>query len=161
MITGFVTGDKEVVARFERIPGNVRSQLRYAMGRIVLKLQRKVQAEKLTGQVLRVRTGTLRRSIGHVVLEGPNHVSGHVSTNVEYARLHEYGFRGQLSVPAHVRLIKDAFGRKLRHPVWVQVRAHTKNVNYPERSFMRSALRESSAEIEQEIRRAVAEGVRQ
>lgn len=161
MIDGFVRGDKEVLARFARIPGNVRSQLAYTIGRMVMKLQRHIQQDKLTGQVLKVRTGTLRRSISHVVVEQGDAIVGTASTNVEYARLHEYGYRGPLPVPAHLRLIKQAFGRELRHPVWVQVSAHSRNVNYPERSFMRSALRDMAPEIEHDIRAAVTQGVSQ
>ena len=159
MIEGFVRGDAEVIARFARIPGDVRSQLRYAIGRSVLKLQRSVQADKLTGQVLKVRTGLLRRSIGHLVIEGPEFVAGTVSTNVKYARAHEYGFRGQVSVRAHLRLVKTAFGKRLRHPVWVNVAAHTARMNLPERSFLRAALAEAAPAIEAEIARAVAAAV--
>ncbi len=161
MIKGFVRGDKEVVAYFARIPGDVRSQLRFAVGRLVLRLQRKIQQEKLTGQVLKVRTGTLRRSISHAVVEQGDAIVGTASTNVEYARVHEFGFKGPMPVKSHVRLVKQAFGRELKTPVWATVGAHTRNVDLPERSFMRSALAEMAPEIEEELRRAVEAGVRQ
>jgi Rad3-related DNA helicase len=48
-----------------------------------------------------------------------------------------------------MRLVKKAFGRSLRTPVQSVVHAH--EVRYPERSFLRSALREMQPEIRSEL----------
>lgn len=60
---GTVVGDKEIARRFRALPDGIRSRVTESIGRLILKLQRKVMQEKLSGQVLKVRTGTLRRSI--------------------------------------------------------------------------------------------------
>lgn len=157
MISGFVTGDAAVVARFERIPLALREQLRVAVTRLAIKLQRKVKADKLSGQVLKVKTGTLRRSIDQSVMQTEHGVTGKVSTNVSYGKKHEYGFHGTETVPAQLRTIKQAFGRSIT-PVEVMVKSYEKRVDLPERSFLRSALREmnESGEIRHEIEAAVA-----
>jgi hypothetical protein len=61
---------------------------------------------------------------------------------VKYGRAHEYGFQGTVSVKEHLRTIKQAFGKTLASPKTISVRGHSANVNLPERSFLRSALRE-------------------
>lgn len=161
MINGYVIGDAEVARRLRAIPGNVRGKVRESIGRLVLRLQRKVMQEKLTGQVLKVRTGTLRRSIDQVVLDEGSAIAGIVSTNVKYGHMHEYGFTGQESVRAHMRTIKQAWGKPLKDgPKQVEVRAHARHVDYPERSFLRSALRGMRGTIRDEIDKAVGDGVK-
>ncbi|MFX8565905.1 HK97 gp10 family phage protein, partial [Acinetobacter baumannii] len=77
---------------FETMPERLRDELKVGIGRAVLKLQREVVQNKLSGQVLNVRTGNLRRSIDQVVTTEGSAVIGIVSTNVKYGRIHEYGF---------------------------------------------------------------------
>ena len=50
-----------------------------AVARLGLELQRKVQAEKLSGQVLKVRTGSLRSSINTKVTDTPSEISAMVA----------------------------------------------------------------------------------
>lgn len=156
MITGYVTGDAEVVRKLEALGPSLRRELKAGIGRAVLKLQRKVVQEKLTGQVLKVRTGTLRRSIDQIVTDNDTQVVGIVSTNVKYGRIHEYGFSGTVTVREHLRLQKKAWGKPIT-PREVTVRSHTAKMNLPERSFLRSALRdmEASGEITSEIEAAI------
>lgn len=144
--TVHIVGDKAVMARLERIPGEAEKQIGQTVGRWALKLQRHVVRDKLTGQVLNVRTGTLRRSIDQVVLRTPGTVCAVVSTNLEYARRHEYGFKGTETVKAHLRTIKQAWGRPIT-PREVMVRQHVRTLNLPERSFLRSALADMAPEI--------------
>lgn len=156
MIRGYVVGDAAVIQRFSSMPNKLRTNIRTAITRLVIKLQRNVKANKLSGQVLNVRTGTLRRSIDFKVSETGTGIAGKVSTNVKYARPHEYGFQGVVTVQAHLRQIKEAFGKSIT-PTTVAVGAHTRQVNLPERSFLRSALRdmEQSGEITRELAEAV------
>lgn len=159
MIEGIVTGDREVAARFRRIPDQVKVSLRKSIARIIIRLQSKIVREKLQGQVLKVRTGTLQRSIDQVMLDIPHGASGVVWTNVEYARRHEYGFQGTESVKEHLRMMTQAFGREVKNPRKIAISAHSRAVNYPAHSFMRTALRESAPEIQAQIERAVSEGL--
>jgi hypothetical protein len=159
MIDGYVTGSESVIRQFDAMPGKLRVQLKIAITRLAIKLQKHVKANKLSGQVLNVRTGTLRRSIDQVVVDQGDKIVGKVSTNVSYGRKHEYGFSGTETIEAHMREIKQVWGRSIT-PRSVQIRVHTRTVNLPERSFLRSALKDFaetgiiSTEIEAAVRRA-------
>lgn len=123
------------------------------MTRLSIVIQRDVKEGKLTGQVLHVRTGTLRRSINRKVFDQGGGVVASVGTNVRYARAHEYGFAGDVDVRAHVRASRDG-GEAIR------VRAHTRRVNMPERSFLRSSIDDNADMIKREVRAAVMAVVR-
>lgn len=156
MITGTVTGAEAVITRFRTLPPKLHQQLVIAVTRLTLKLQRNVKAGKLSGQVLKVRTGTLRRSIDQNVTVGSDSIVGRVSTNVRYGRTHEYGFTGPVTVRSHLRTIKQAFGRPIASKA-VTIGSHTRNVDLPARSFLRSALKdlEQSGVIDAEMKAAV------
>lgn len=159
MISLTTVGDAEIVRKFDQFPAKLHDEVKKGIGRLALMLARNVQRDKLSGQVLKVRTGRLRRSISSVVEDNGNLVSGIVSTAVKYAPPHEFGFHGTVSVREHVREIKQAFGRSIA-PKQITVRAHEAKMNLPVRSFLRSALHEFEAsgavrtEIEADIARA-------
>lgn len=143
MINGYLLGDKETIAKLEAMFPNMHSRLKLTIGQLVLRLAKHIKQDKLSGQVLRNRTGRLRRSITTRVQANATAVIGTVGTNVEYAAVHEYGFQGTVNIKAHLRKAKDRF---------IPVRAHTRQVNMPERSFLRSALRDLTPEIKEQIR---------
>jgi phage gpG-like protein len=135
----------------------VREALRRAVpngGRLVAMRTR----EKLSGEVLRNDTGRLRRNINQVDRETATSFETRVGTNVQYAHRHEFGFRGTETVRAHVRTQKQAFGRRIAARK-VDVRSFTRLAHTPERSFLRSALRELTPTITQNIERAVTAAV--
>ena len=140
MIGGRVLGDDKAVSVLLNLPRNAAVEMRATVGRNALRLRRLVMDGKLSGQVLKVRTGNLRRSIDSALFEQAGAVVGKVSTNVKYGRAHEYGFSGTVSVRGHLRQVKQAWGRTLTTPTVAHVRAHARNVRLPERSFLRSAL---------------------
>jgi phage gpG-like protein len=158
VITVELIGDARLVARLDAMPERLRDGVARAVTRLGFELQRKVQADKLSGQVLRVRTGSLRSSINTQVSKTAEEISATVGTNIAYGRVHEYGFEGTQSVRAHVRRITQVFGRPIA-PATQNVRAHTRHVRLPERSFLRSALAEMAPVIEAELRAAVAESL--
>lgn len=160
-IRGEIKGDREVVADLRRFDAAARGEIQKGIGRIALKLLVRVKAQKLSGQALNVRTGRLRRSITQRIEASADEISGIVGTNVDYAAVHEYGFKGAVSVKQHLRLVKEAFGRPLKSPVWSTVSAHSKNVSLPERSFLRSALADlkGSGVIEAEMDVAIANAI--
>ncbi len=155
MITGWVNGDVEVSRRLRRFPESMRADLRKTVQGLAIKLQRKVMAEKLSGQVLNVKTGTLRRSIDQAMVDDPEGVFGVVSTNLSYARRHEYGFQGQEQVKQHLRTIKQAWGKQLKEPISVTVSAHARRVDYKAHPFLRPSLEEMRATIKHDIERSV------
>jgi len=158
-----------VRATLRAMPEHIRAELRKAMTRITLKLARHSVQTKLSGQVLKRRTGTLARSVMQSprVYETAEAVVGSVGiaditgpggrAPVHYGAAHEFG--GEITIPEHLRLVKQAFGRELKFPVWANVRSHT--VKLPERSFLRSSLQDLYADgtIGAEVAAAVGDGV--
>lgn len=84
------------------------------------------------GQILR-DTSRLRNSITYR-LGGDDTIL--VGTNVAYARTHQFGFTGNQAVQAHVRLITQAFGKKLKFPVYQSVGPHTRYMSIKARRFL-------------------------
>lgn len=85
MIGVYMEGVGEVVARFENFSDKLTNELQTSVNRLTIQLQTKVRNEKLSGQVLGVRTGRGQRSIQQApaTVEGGK-VVGLVSTNVFY-----------------------------------------------------------------------------
>lgn len=73
-----------------------------------------------------------------------------VGTNMIYAAIHQFGFNGTQSVPAHERRILQAFGKPLDKPRTVQVKAHSRRMNLVARPFLGIGANEQAA-IEDEI----------
>lgn len=159
MIHGELIGKEHLVPFVRSIAPKVQVELEKSITVLTLKLLRKVKAEKLSGQVLKNRTGTLRRSINQKVEVTPTSIFGIVGTNKEYAAAHEYGFDGQVTVKEHLRNIKQAFGVQLKSPKTITVSSHSRHMKLPERSFLRSALRELETEIKSGIQDALKRAV--
>ena len=60
----------------------------------------------------------------------------HIGSPLAYAAVHQEGFSGSVQIPAHTRLITQAFGRALQFPVYQSVAAHTRLMNIPQREFL-------------------------
>ncbi len=157
MIKIELVGTDKVVARFAAMPQKVRQALVDAMKRQWFALQAHVVSQKLSGQVLRRRTGNLASSINvdSSFQEGDQEIVGSVGTKVIYGAVHENG--GTVRVGAHTRTITQVFGRPVT-PTEVFVKAH--NAIYPQRSFLRSSIQDRAgqirADIEQSVRAAMA-----
>jgi phage gpG-like protein len=90
-----------------------------------------------------IDTGRLINSIRYEFFKEGNTEGIQVgSFNVPYARVHEFGFRGVMNIPAHERL-------------GYAVRAHTRRVNYRERAYIRPALATSRTFIIDTLRAAL------
>jgi phage gpG-like protein len=153
IIDGTVVGDREVVAKLTKYPEGLRKELRAAIERAGMRVQRHAKESKLSGQVLNVRTGRLRRSINLRVTEDPAMIQATVGTNVAYAKVHEFGFSGAVTVREHLRRSKATFRASL-------VRAHSRRFSMPQRSFLRSALSDLKAEIKTVLDAAVTRTTR-
>lgn len=161
MIRTEVLGASEAIASIDSVPDRVRKGLFRGISRLTIKLQRMVMRDKLSGQVLKVRTGRLRRSIGQVVETNGDKIAGIVSTPVVYAPPHEYGFKGTVDVRSHVRQIKQAFGKPISAKS-ITVQSYSRKMNLPERSFLRSAFKDlqASGAIDMEINAAISEALK-
>jgi phage gpG-like protein len=153
MIKAYVMGHEEVIARLTRLDGELQKVIGDTTKSLALQLLRMVKEEKLSGQVLKNRTGTLRRSINLRVLESGTSTTGEVFTNLEYARINEYG---GVTKP-HV--IRPRNGKALRFMMGGKA-VFAKEVNHPgskmpERSFLRSALSDMRPTIQRQYEEAV------
>lgn len=148
-----------VSPRLERLldamqPDSLRGELRPVVERETIALQRHVVEQKLTGQVLHVRTGTLRRSITYAMHEDASGITGTVGTNLDYAAIHEYG--GTINIPEiRPRRVKALHFYVGGAEVFAaRTRPHT--VTMPERSFLRSSLKERAEAFQAAVRDAIA-----
>lgn len=158
-IFGRISGSREVAAKLRKRRPAVYAAIKESLTRSALKLVNRVKSQKLSGQVLNVQTGRLRRSITAAFKEESGVFKAMVGTNVWYGKLWEYGFDGAMQVKAHTRKVTKVFGRDLRAAVVASVRAHTRNVHMKERSFLRSALAESRSSINEDLRKRVAKAM--
>ena len=163
MIYGWVENAEAVVAHVDAMPGKMRAALQRAVREAAMKLLTHVKQDKLSGQVLNVRTGNLRRSINQRVDVSGDSVIGTVGTNSVYGAFHEYGFHGVENVREHMRRragqMKGA-GKAKKGEGDILVRAHERHVDYDGRSFLRSALDDMAADIAGRIETAVKESIK-
>ncbi len=159
MISSSIHGDGSLIEQLGKIEPNARAELRKAVDLMALKTLIRTK-EKLSDDVLHVRTGRLRRSITQNVTDTGGTIVGTVGTNVEYARVHELGFKGAVAVQAHLRTIKQAFGKQLKGgAVTIPVAAHARNVDIPARSFLQASLDECTPEFRERIIEAINKAV--
>ncbi len=155
-----ITGDKRLIDRLGSLPAAIQQALYIKSTVLALKLEKLVKTGKLNGQVLNRITGALSRSIHNKVEKIGGSVVGSVfsSGDVKYARIHEYG--GQTAphiiLPKKASVLafisgggKQVFARKVNHP----------GSKIPERSFLRSSLRDMSTEISLGLKEAVVKSV--
>lgn len=144
--------DASLALRLQSMGIIMRSNIRDAVTRAAVMLTRYVKEQKLSGQVLKNRTGTLRRKINYTVTETPNEIQASVGVKLSYAAVHEYGFDGTVSVRAHVRQVhsRDRQSLMTRKTTGLGigfVRAHERHMHIPERSYLRSSLAENALTI--------------
>ncbi len=152
-----VVGAAEVKAKLARAGTTIHDAVYKAVQEMGLRLLAHVKADKLSGQVLHVRTGRLRRSINMRMSDDGSSIYASVGTNVVYARINELG--GTTSpheiVAKNAQALhfvmggKDVFVRKVNHP----------GSKVPERSFLRSALADMRPEIIARIQQALNQAV--
>lgn len=147
--------DKKVIQQLEAMPAKLRDTLYKTVYTLALKLQKHIVANKLQGQVLNHRSGNLQRSIQNEVTQDNRGVIGRVfsSGDVKYAAIHEFGGR----IPARIIEPKNAEALRfmMNGKAVFAKRVNWPGANMPERSFMRSALRDMRPEIVGSIEKAV------
>jgi phage gpG-like protein len=116
---------------------------------------------KLSGPVLKTRTGLLRDSITVQVDDDGSTITGTIGTNVEYAAIHEFGgiihhpggtaymlIKGQLTFISNASPLASELLRTRPH-----------DIPMPERSFLRSTLTEQRSTVLAAFKEALAEAV--
>lgn len=153
-------GDRQLVQRLEAMPQKLRALLRREVRSATLKVLARSK-QLVSGQVLKVQTGLLRRSINDQYDEGDHELKGIVGTNkrtVPYAAIHEFGGTTKPHVidARRAKVLRfqmggeTVFRRKVNHP----------GSTMPERSYLRRALRELAPDIRTQLTKAVVESVK-
>ena len=166
-----VIGAVEVETRLRRAGYTVRMAVYKAVSELGLRLPARVKEDKLSGQVLNVRTGRLRRSINLKMEDGEAGVYASVGTNVVYARIHEYGGTvhmkaRQVTLNRQLNMKTGEFkkgGRfvkagRANYATDHDVGEH--DIVMPERSFLRSSLADMRSEILERLQKTVADAVK-
>jgi hypothetical protein len=143
-------------ARLAALPAKVRTGVQQAVRAGALKLLSKVQ-QKVSGDVLQVRSGALLNSLREAGLSGSgDSITDGVATDaaLKYARILEYGGRVEIPeiAPVAARALAFAYGGK----VIFAMKAAAHVVEIPEHSYMRSSLAEIAPDIIADIRKVVA-----
>lgn len=148
MIKGALIGDTTALTRIDKVSVNVIAKVKAAVLREVHGLARYIVEQKLSGQVLKVRTNNLRSSVrrGVGVVETANAVIGTVGLGAagakvaKYGAAHEYGAEipARVVVPTKRSALKFTMGGKTVFAKRVNIPAF----KLPMRSFMRSSLAE-------------------
>ena len=147
--------------------------IRMEVSRLTIALLRMVKEQKLSGQVLKNQTGTLRRKVNQQVVSDDQAVVGKVGVKLSYAAAHEFGFDGMVTVKAHLRRAKAQMALALRtrkdgstfHSSngkgqgEISVKSFERHMKLPERSYLRSALREMAPDIQAGLEAAVRKAV--
>jgi phage gpG-like protein len=160
ILNATLVGDRELITRLGGMPKAVQQALLRKVTILSLKLENRVKTQKLNGQVLNRITGRLARSIAHKVVATEHSVYGSVfsSGDVKYAAIHEYGgtTAPHLILPKKAKALaflnsggEQVFAAKVNHP----------GSKIPERSFLRSSLKDMSSEISLEMKRTVVAAV--
>ena len=147
-----------VTAALDGLPAQVVKAVAKKVQALAVNLQHHIVADKLQGQVLKHRSGALGQSIQtETTTTGPT-TTGEVFSagDVKYAAIHECGFHGVETVRQHVRTM--AFGREVAPFL---CGPFTRQVDLPERSFMRSSLDDHAERIVAGIREAALAGAKQ
>lgn len=153
MITGHVTGDASMLLYLRSRGIVLRDALRTVVREQGVRMLGLVKL-KVSGPVLKTRTGTLRRKLNVRFTETPSEISASVGLKLAYAAAHEYGFDGVVTVREHLRTITQAFGRPIA-PVTFTMPAHARHMKLPARSYLRSTLREEAPSIREAMRGAI------
>ena len=96
MLSFEINGTLRVTNMLQKVGRGGAAAVKLVVKTLGVELQALVK-NKLSDDVLHVRSGTLRRSIGLKIIVTTGTISAIVGTNLIYARIHEYGGK----IPAH------------------------------------------------------------
>jgi phage gpG-like protein len=156
-----LSGDRQLIEQLAAMPASVQTVLRVKATKLALQLRGYIRDDKLSGQVLAIRSGDLKASIEQTVVADATSVTAEVfsSGDVKYAAIHEFG--GTIAahdiVPDKADALAFMYGGK---QIFAKI-VHIPDVNMPERSFMRSALADMADDIITGLKDAVIQGASQ
>jgi phage gpG-like protein len=174
MLSAKVQGDRQLVGRLSAMPASVQAALEAKARQLAINLQTHIKDDKLSGQVLNVGKnsaghtgGALKASIQQEVESNPTGVMARIFSagDVKYAAIHEYGGvihhpGGTAYIPDGLKsngvgasFISNAAAAAIGHDL---PRTAPHDITMPERSFMRSSLKDMAKGLKQ----AAIEGAR-
>ena len=180
---------EEIVAGLDAFPGAMAQAIAAALDTRNQVVVGHIVATKLTSagpRFLNRRTSTLARSIRATRARvAGRDIASAIGTNVRYAGVHEFGFKGSVNVPAFTRKNRGsdgfsvrgaaltrrlaesigAFGKSGRARAGVTqtsssvsfVRSHTRRVNFPARAMIFTGISEKIADYSADISKAIEE----
>ncbi|MBM4301647.1 MAG: hypothetical protein FJ121_08970 [Deltaproteobacteria bacterium] len=157
MIRAVVTGQEQVIAHLGQVHPRVDGLVRQAVRAETYNVERTAK-QKVSGVVLKNRSGTLRRKINSEFKDDGASIIGSVGLALAYGAIHEYGgvTRAHVIRPRNKKALAFQAGgqglvrKSVQHP----------GSKMPERSFLRSSLRDNEARIKAAIAAAVLKGVK-
>lgn len=165
-LTLTLVGDVETVGKLREFGPGLLSALSDRMGVILIGLQGYIVSRKLHGQVLKQRTGQLANSIqASPVTALAMAVFGRVFSagDVKYAAIHEFGGviehpGGTAYIPGQglAMFVSNARAAEIGADGWSLPRTRPHPIPIPERSYMRSSLRENQGRITNQLRETAA-----
>jgi len=142
-----IDGLESLEARLDSLPAALGAALMAKAQTLADALADKIRSDKLSGQILNVRSGALRASIEASVASDGDGISATVGSvgDVKYAAIQEYGGKTAAHeiLPAKAQALAFLEGGALRFAHRVE---HPGSI-IPERSYLRSSLEEMSAGI--------------
>lgn len=145
-----VSGAQEVVVRLDGLTPRIREMVAGVLNEYGQELSGTIKDDKLSGQVLNVRSGDLRDSITPLEVTQSEVMQGGAAggAGIPYAKIHEYG--GVIEARNYPYLtFRTEDGQ------WHRV----KSVVMPERSYMRSSFAETYEQGIEQVRAAVMEAI--
>ncbi|HLG86251.1 MAG TPA: hypothetical protein VKZ79_03540 [Alphaproteobacteria bacterium] len=144
-----------VRARLAAIPADTAITLRAAGAELACQI-RSAAENNVSGGLLQARSGKLRDSLAVATSTSGTAIGFSVQAITPYAAFQEFGFSGTESVREFLRRQSMVFGRTIA-PKEVTVRAHDRQIDYPGRSYLRSALAQFAPTIHDVLSSAMAE----
>lgn len=140
------------------MPKNVHDALLQKIDAQRLQLEALIKA-KLSGLVLQVRTGALRRSIFSETIDGNDSIVGRAASSgdVKYARIQEYG--GQTAPHDIVATKAQALAFVMGGKQVIVKKVHHPGSHIPEHSYMRSSLSDLAPQFAAGMKQAVIDAM--
>lgn len=148
----FIANGPEIKARLGAVPLRLNRAMQAAMQKSVDVVQRRI-AMNLTGQVLHVQTGRLRQSFLQPANISADGSMAQFGSNVEYARIHEYGGTTR---PHEIWAKRTKYLRFGAPPYVFRKMVNHPGSVMPPRPYARPALRASTEDIREIFRAGLA-----
>lgn len=148
------TVTENVTVKFGAMPTQIRASILKVMTGIGYDLANYIKTSKLSGQVLKVRTGQLRAAVGNETTQNDNTTETKVAVpgdRVPYARAQEYG--ASITIPPISGKLMVFQGKDGGTVFTTKRRGY--QIHLPERSYMRSGLSDRAPHYVQQINDAV------